>query len=428
MAFDNAGSTIMSVLFGVADQDDRRRQYYLERFAIQYSQPLVDYFCKSKKQSEAEALDLVQDFWLHKLVQPPASENLVAKYLQAQHQFASQGEQSFRRYLLRSISNHLLDALRRKRKSVSLDELGSFEVVSDADYHAFDTVWANRLLHTVVTRVRDECHHNGQLAMWKLFLKQLVLPRLFDTSPPGYAELAAEMGFRDARSAGNAVRTVIRKFHSHMKHCIGDYLPVSSLSASESGISEEFHEIMALLSRPGALDPTMFDDFIADCGAGASLRRDPASSNKMPPSAPSFFSGPEQTLYLTDADIGFRWQQFRESPITTWLESLGVVVDGSCKASFVDLARGAFFDEKLVAAIRNGAKQAAREPEDEPVVILGLIYLLAIATGFKHHRRIFSSDPVAKIQGRMSQLLPFAWLDDESKATLRQFIDADISD
>lgn len=233
---------------------------------------------------------------------------------------------------------------------------------------------------------------------------------------------------RDARSAANAVRTVIRKFQSHMKHCIGDYLPVSSLSELESGISEEFREIMALLSTPGALDQTMFDDLIANCGLRLSRSHDSCSFSGMSQSAPSFFTGPEQTLYTTDVDIGFRWQQLRESPIAAWLESVGVLADESCKATFVELARGAFFDENVVTAIRNGAKKAARDPEDEPVIILGLIYLLAIATGFKHHRRIFSSDPVAKIHSRMSPLVQLAWLDDESKATLRAFIDAGISD
>ena len=265
--------------------------------------------------------------------------------------------------------------------------------------------------------------------MWRLFVRQLVLPRLKDTCPPGYAELAEVMGFRDARSAANAVRTVVRKFQSHMKHCIGDYLPVNSLSESESGVNEEFHEIMSLLSRPGSLDPSMFDDLVNDCIGEHAQSGDNSSPSIVGfNSEASFFSAPETTLYATDKDIGFRWHQFRESSIAIWLESFGTNIDGAMDATFESLACGEFASEEFIVAIRNTAKRAAREPEDEPVVLLGLIYLLAIAVGFKHHKRIFSSDSVSKIRSRMSQLIELAWLDERSRSTLRFFVEAEIAD
>ena len=85
-----------------------------------------------------------------------------------------------------------------------------------------------------------------------------------NNGPPGYALLATEMGYSDARSAANAVRTVIRKFQSHMKSCISDYLPIKDITDSENRVEQEFSEILELLSKPGILDRELFDDVIGD--------------------------------------------------------------------------------------------------------------------------------------------------------------------
>lgn len=69
-----------------------------------------------------------------------------------------------------------------------------------------------------------------------------------------------------------------------------------------------------------------------------------------------------------------------------------------------------------------------RKPEDEPVVLYGLIYLLAIAVGFEHHNRIFSSDTAEKIKLRMNQMVEFSWLDNNSRETLHSFIRANSTD
>lgn len=432
MSFENAGSTIMSVLFGITDQNDRARSVYLERFVHQYSQPLVDFLCKAKMQTEEDALDLVQSFWVSKLLQPSPNENIVAKYLSAIKRPESDRPLTFRQYLLRSISNQLLDSLRRKKRldMQSLDQLEGFDAVSQKDIDVFDNAWANRLLRTVVNNVHDECYQNNQMGMWKLFLRQLILPRLTNSSPPGYAELALAMGFRDARSASNAVRTVIRKFQSHMRQCIGDYLPVSSLAESDEGVTEEFDEIISLLSKPGALDPVIFGDVLKDCSdvGGLSTRNLSHFSNIGVQHEDGFLSDPDKTLYASEVDIECRWLQLRESSIAQWLKSLGGTLDAPSEATFESLARNEFLPEQSIMEIRNVAKRAAREPEDEPVVIFGLIYLLAIAVGFEHHHRIFSSDPLEKIKIRMSQLLAFPWLDNNSKETLQTFVRVSLGD
>lgn len=419
MTFDNAGSTIMSILFGVAHKDDALRREQLERFASQYTQPLVDYLERSKRVDSLDAAEIVQEFWLVKLIQPNPEDNLVAKYLESLRNRLDDATDSFRRYLLRSISNHYLDSLRkRKLNVVSLEQLEGFDVVSDSDCNIFDSVWANSLLRQVVSRVRSECRANDQLAMWQLFCRQIVLPQLTNNGPPGYALLATEMGYSDARSAANAVRTVIRKFQSHMKSCISDYLPIKDITDSENRVEQEFSEILELLSKPGILDRELFDDVIGD-GASKTEPDDSKSSFiNLPEQSSNFLVGPEQSLYAKDEDIEFRWRQILAMPIAGWLESVGEPLEEPLDDRFKSLACGNFFSESVVLHIRNTAKKLARATGDEPPAILAAIYLLAIASGYTHHGQILSSDPKEKIQGRISQIIRYPWLDRNSKAFL----------
>ena len=315
MTFDNAGSTIMSILFGVAHKDDALRREQLERFASQYTQPLVDYLERSKRVDSLDASEIVQEFWLVKLIQPNPEDNLVAKYLESLRNRLDDATDSFRKYLLRSISNHYLDSLRkRKLNVVSLEQLEGFDVVSDSDCNIFDSVWANSLLRQVVTRVRSECRANDQLAMWQLFCRQIVLPQLTNNGPPGYALLATEMGYSDARSAANAVRTVIRKFQSHMKSCISDYLPIKDITDSENRVEQEFSEILELLSKPGILDRELFDDVIGDGTSKIEPDDSKSSFINLPEQSSNFLVGPEQSLYAKDEDIEFRWRQILAMP------------------------------------------------------------------------------------------------------------------
>jgi hypothetical protein len=404
----------------------------MERFVLQYSQPLVDFLCKAKSQTEQDALDLVQSFWISKLLQPPPNENLVAKFLSTKDRPEMERSPSFRQYLLRSVSNQLLDSLRRKKRhgDQSLDDHEGLNVISRRDVDLFDNAWANRLLRIVVNNVRDECCRSNQMDMWDLFVRQIMLPRLTSSTPPGYAELAKELGFRNARSASNAVRTVVRKFQSHMKHCIADYLPLSSQAESDERISDEFDEMILVLSKPGALDHAMFDDLLQDRKVIPGTANTHVSHFSILSDAldDGFLVAPEKTLYASVADVECRWMQILESSIGLWLKSLGNSPELPSDVTFASLARGEFFTEQSIMDIRNVAKRAAREPDDEPVVLYGLIYLLSIAVGFEHHHRIFSSDTVPKIKKRMTQLLAQPWIDPSSKKTLWSFVDTQLED
>ncbi len=420
---NDAGSTITSILEGVTDQDSKLRKLHMERFAEQYSQPLVAYLCNVKRESEEAAYDLVQTFWLKKLVEPAPQDSLVAKYLRAKTTLGAEDNISFRAYLMRSIARFHIDHLRANKRTVSLEAMEGFDVESNQDQVEFDRLWANRILKDVVLSVRDECQHHQQHQMWQLFLRQILIPNLDGSDPPGYADLSRDLGYSDPRQAANAVRTVIRKFQSHMRRKIADYLPVTHKSHGEEAVEAELEEILKMLSRPGSLDRELFEGLVEHRQPVTSTNSSFVHNFSLVDHADhTFLSSPEQSLYRTPQDMQVRWEQLLSRDINEWLAiwSANDRIVGT--HAFHDLAAGLELEENSLLIIRNTAKNAARRPEDEPLEVLSLIYQLAIASGWQHHGKLLSSDPMTKVQQRMQRFLDLPWLDNASRKTLKRFL------
>ncbi len=430
MTIENSGAsgTDLPTLNGVADRNNPKRDVYLRQFAEQYRSLLVEYLRARGSLSEAEASDTVHSFLQTKILTDEAKVNLVVKYLEFRQEDSEKKAVKFRYYLKSSLWNYFLDLKRLQNRlpTTSISGLSGFDVGSNDDAILFDKVWLNGLLRKVIIDVRDECHKKKQLDKWELFLRQIVLPRLLNVSTPGYAELSSDLGFKTPRSASFAVRTVIRKFQSHLRTAIADYLPEDSILGAESCVDEEYNDIMSLLTEPRVVEIDMLSELIGDLELSKrnSLMSD--VPDNVVAGERTFLFDPEMTMYATGRDFEYRWGQLRETRISDWLTSWDTPLENSEDLTLEDLACGAKMSDKLIEAVRNTAKRAAREPDDEPIAILGLIYLLAIAVGFKHHQRIFSSEKVPKIRARMNQLVSVPWLDENSKQTLKFFLDAEI--
>ncbi len=411
----------MSVLFDVAQQDQGLRRRQLERFALQYTQPLVTFLCRTKRLELEQAEEIVQDFWLAKLIQPPPEQTIAAKHLEKMRENVSTSPGSFRRYLMRSIGYHFLDKMRRNKNApASLDAMEGFDAVTEQDCQAFDAAWANSILRTCVNEVHQECFKNDQLEMWHLFCAQIVLPKLWGTPPPGYAALATKFAFSDARSAANAVRTVIRKFQSHLKARVLDYLPVEPSEESNRSIEQECSAILALLSKPGVLDSKLFTDVIKNVDEDQRLGSESSFLSISVVEKP-FLTEPSQSLYSTDEDFHFRWQQLLTTTICEWLASQSEPCDATLTATFRDMVRGQQLSTELLLSIRNTAKRLAREEQDEPQVILAMLYLASIANGQSNHGTLLTADPPEKILRRIDQVLRYRWLDSDSRQLLSRF-------
>jgi DNA-directed RNA polymerase specialized sigma24 family protein len=422
VTFDFGNSTIMSVLFGVAHAEHAQRRLQLERFAIQYTRPLVTFLCRTKRIPEEQAEEIVQDFWFAKLIQPAPDQNIAAKYLEKVVEKSPVPSGSFRKFLMRAISNHFIDRMRKNKNApASLDAMAGFDAVTEQDCQTFDAAWANSILHACIKAVHQECLDNRQLPMWHLFCSQIVVPKLSGTSSPGYAMLAKKFKFSDAGTAANAVRTVIRKFQSHLKTQVLDYLPVALTDESNRIVEQECNDILELLSKPNALDSTLFADVID----WAELKLPNASESfciAFDVEDRPFLDDPSRSFYSTDEDFRFRWQQLLVTPIAEWLASHSETCPASEHAKFIDLVMGERLPIEVPTAVRNTAKRLARQEQDEPQVILAALYLASIASAHRNHGKLLTSDPLEKVLGRIEQILKLVWLDDGTRESLLRFL------
>ncbi len=253
--FDDANSTVMSILHGVAGEHISQRQVSLERFCETYTQPLVNYLAKAKRLHVEDALDLVQIFWLSKMLKPSPGENLVAKFLVAS-QFREKS--SFRNYLSVALNNFLRSKYRSGseaaiRSQVSIEQLEGWEVESPEDLNQFDLAWANHILVMVLERVRQECTSERLKMKWVVFTRLILQPIASNFPRPSYAELADELGVQDSKDIGNALTTFKRIFLRHLEIVVQDYLPANSREESLTAAKAEVATILAKLSKFGGL-------------------------------------------------------------------------------------------------------------------------------------------------------------------------------
>ena len=414
----------MSLLLGVSQIDDSCRRSQLERFAVQYTQPLVMFLVGTKRMPVEEASEIVQDFWLAKLISPAPTENLVAKYLETVREEQGVRRSFFRKYLMRAVSNFYLDKLRRNRNpTFSIDEIATVAAPESSHDDTFDIAWANSIFRMIVDAVRAECKRKNQESLWLLFCKQIVVPKLTGQLPPGYAQLAAELNFPDAQSAANAVRTVIRKFQSHLRGRVRDYLPVELVDESDSWIESECIEIIDVLSKSSVLDVKLFDDIIQELQLEEStfIFKEQSMMEHVAIDQP-FLVDPQTSLYATDDDLKLFWFQRLNTKVSDWLSSIKAGANVTSLLTFRDLVAGEAISEEDLHVIRNAAKRLSRLQSDEPTCVLATIYLAAIASGFNQHQKLLSNDPPVKIVSRMEQVISYAWLDQDTRQLLKRFV------
>jgi DNA-directed RNA polymerase specialized sigma24 family protein len=405
----------MSVLFGVVGDDPAQKQRYLQRFCVSYTEPLVQFLSRTKRIAWDEAEELVQEFWLRKMLEPAPENNLVAKYLTVRE---SDPKTSFRRYLFRSLTNHFLNhyqsgQARRDRRTVHLDSLEGWEPADRIEQQEFDAAWANHLLQRVLTQVYDECHRNGHEQKWRVFIQLVLRPCLANEPRPSYSELANSLGFRNPQSIGNAWMTVRRMFMRHFTDAVRDYVPAKSLEDSVVHSTAEVQSLLLQLSTAGGLSISAEQWGIESHAVSSDCRfeLEPITSND---------------LFRSPQDYQSAWQAVLSEPFSSTLEL--PASDPLALLTINNLLTGKQLDPAKAVAIQRRAKNLGlghhTHAEDHvllPQEIYGLVYLLAIAAAKIHFKQDTSTQTDAQLASKSKMFLAMVWVDDAAKQFLKRF-------
>ncbi|MEZ6092464.1 MAG: hypothetical protein R3C05_31550 [Pirellulaceae bacterium] len=407
---------MMSVLEGVVDGDDSVRKAKLERFCEQYTKPLVSFLRFKQQQLQCDAEDLVQEFWLRKMIDRAPHENLVFKYLRWSEQ---NPKNTFRQYLFRSLINFLRGELRATAKNpreLEIEHLHGFDAGEPEVQDRFDVVWANHILQEILLQTRKDCELKGQTKHWNLF-KHHVLPGNEEKqSAVAFEAQARQLGFADLKQARNSLQTVFRKFRRALESRIASDFVHTGTNIHTTAYREEANYLLQVLSRPGGVLIETLDlispesDIPIDQGSGTSSL-----------SAHGF----QGRMEITQA-----WEWALDQPICDLLVMRQHQPDPRC-LTLRKVTRGEG-DVDFLQEVRSSAKQLAVSNasdgdstilEGYPNEFLSVIYLVSVAAARVYFNARISKDSDAILSQRLRRVSGSAWLDADTAVLFQRFND-----
>ncbi|TWT78968.1 hypothetical protein CA13_03650 [Planctomycetes bacterium CA13] len=414
MSDDHLQSTALSVLLGVTHEGcPEQRHVYLQQFCETYSKPLVTFLTVNELCSSEMAEDLVQDFWLHKMIEPAPDQTLVAKYLTVRQ---NDPQASFRAYLCESLTNDVdgyqpSHAAKEQQPIQRLDANDLDRAIGVTDHQSFDFVWANYLLENVLWKVRKECLLNGHDLKWKIFLRLFLSPKSPDEPRQTYSDLAGQFGIRSTKEIGNAWITVKRMFVRNFNSVVRDYLPANSVEESISDAKQEVKSMLFELSSSGRLW-LYTEDWELD-------------SEPSPSSAKtSQFSASH--LFRTRRDFEFGWRDFLGQPLS---ESLGLDAKPWNHLTFASLLKNPALRLKQLSELHKRSKQLGRRtdlqsPEEflYPIGFYAIVYFVAIAIAKSNHGADISSHTAQQLSRRTKTVADSSWIDEDSRQWLDRLL------
>lgn len=192
----------------------------------------VYFYLRCKGVDNEMAKDLVQDFFSEKVL----GQQFFRK--------ADPNKGRFRTFLMAAISNFATDKLRRHKPTVSLEEDGT-----DASYRvdpdmAFNQIWADELLQSVLEELKDECFRNERRVHWELFHRWFL-----DTEPgqkaPGMEVICAECGLESTKQAYNIITAMKRRFRTILRRRL------RPLVATEADVDDEINTVIGFYGQGG---------------------------------------------------------------------------------------------------------------------------------------------------------------------------------
>src|SRR5688572_9796339 len=124
----------------------------------------------------------------------------------------------FRTFLLTALDRYVISRRRHDNaeKRGGADVTGSLKAndsastsvkATSSSEDTLNVAWARQILREAVQRTRAQCERDGRADTWGVFESRVLLPALYGTKPPDYAQIVARHAYRAPTQMWNAVRT-----------------------------------------------------------------------------------------------------------------------------------------------------------------------------------------------------------------------------
>lgn len=366
-------STNWSLIDLARDPNTAQRRWALGEFFQQYQPALRAYLVLGKHLDRNRADDILQGFFADKI--------LTGRLLKG----ATPERGKLRSLLLTSLNNYLISQIRADRsrgRAFSSDNACEvYEPAADGEVDPFELAWARQLLEKTFARMRSECEAQNKEHSWRLFEARLLRPMMTDSEPVEYQELVAELGFRSAEQAGNALVTAKRMFCRHFVEVAEEYS--DQFESSE----ELLAELMTILNRARPIDWSSIADEL-------NLKDSPTESSALLDTSPSLIASVLEKL----PDPQSNWEASDHEPILQHVLSGPAADWGLGSDPAAGTLRDVLFDPTANVAHLDAIKREARvrmlaQDKFLPTEVCNAVYFTSIASALVHRQqRITRSD------------------------------------
>ena len=206
--------------------DPAQKKVVLNELCAKYWKPLYCYL-RSVGFGNEKAKDLVQGFLTEKVI----DQELVRQ--------ADKTKGKLRTFLLTAIRNYAVNAVKRDRPLMELDEATEYPEKSTNPEVAFDRAWADELLQSVLEELRVECDKRGKTTHWELF-HQWFLDPYTDQNKPQMKDLCEKYGIANTTKAYHMIENIKRRFRAVLR----DHL--RALVDSDEGVDAEISNFISI--------------------------------------------------------------------------------------------------------------------------------------------------------------------------------------
>lgn len=229
--------THWSLLGRAAVGDNSGRRPALAEFLGLYLAALQRYLVVGMRIDPDLAQDILQDFFVSKVM---AGNLLMA---------ADPARGRFRDLLLKSLRNHAISELRRRKgwtgRIEPAEDLGEFASADTDLGELLQCLWAQQVLTAAVARLEEDCRTRGRDDIWQVFRLRLADPALRGTAPVDYAELVERLRIATPRKAINLLTTGTRMFRRHLEQVVAAYAPAGA------DLEAELRDLRRILTGKG---------------------------------------------------------------------------------------------------------------------------------------------------------------------------------
>lgn len=314
-----------------------------------------------------------------------------------------------RSLLVRSLTNFLIDELRRRKtlgRAVQLDDELVAKPVSD-ESDVLEVMWARQVLLEALQRMRQYCFDSGQQTIWSVFVMRVIQPAV-SGEEVSYAEIVERCGMKDAAQASNRLMSAKRQFDRILGVVISEY------AEGPSSVEEEKKHFQNVLANSRVLQAKEFAELTGDVSANAS--RELTSVVAAEPAQLSLLIGSSDPQNWTDEDLA----RFLETQLALPLgDVIATAVDS--EMCVIDALESRDVRHEWLTELQRFSQGLVHgEHAESPREVGAVLYFASVAAALVRHGQSTSEISAASLATGMQAFVGRAWVPESIRCLLRE--------